>query len=75
MPAKFVQTSRLTRGISGTAEAKVDPCGARFKRSGRVVESRGADAEHPNPLSRKPAKVDIVGRMGITLRGKLATSS
>src|SRR5262249_11821904 len=54
----------------GAAEAKIDPCGAGFERRGRIVEGSRADAEHADALSRKPAEIYVVGRMGITLCGQ-----
>ena len=71
MPAKFVQMSGLTRGNIRAAEAKVDPCGAGFKRRSRIVEGRSADAEYANPLSRESTEIYVVGRMGITLRWEI----
>jgi hypothetical protein len=49
------------------AEAEVDACGTGFERRGRIVESRSADAENANPLSREPIEIYVVSRMGITL--------
>ena len=63
----------IDAGNFGAAEAKVDPCGTGFERRGRIIESRGADAEYANALSRKPAEIYVVSRMGIKLGGKLAT--
>ncbi len=53
------------------AKAKVDASGAGFERGGCIVEGGSADAEHANALSRKSAKLDVIGRMGITLRGEV----
>ena len=71
MPAKCVQRSGLTLGNIGTAEAKVDPCGTSFERRGRVIESSGAAAEYAHALSREPAEIYVVGRIGIKFRGQV----
>src|SRR5262245_23654523 len=63
---------RIDTGDIRTAEAEVDPCGARFECRGRIVESRSADAEHTHALSRKSAEVYVVNRMGMTLRDEVS---
>ena len=70
-PSEVHPGEQIDPGNIRTAKAKVNPGGARFERRGGVVESRRADAEDPNPLSLKAAKVYVVGRMGIALRGKV----
>src|SRR5262245_24419123 len=54
-----------------TAKAKVDASGTGFERGGCVVEGGSANAEHANALARNSAEIDVIGRMGITLRGKV----
>jgi hypothetical protein len=59
-------------GNVGATEAKVDPSGAGFKCASRVVEGGSSNAEYANALSRKSMEVDIIGRMGITLRREIS---
>src|SRR5438105_540780 len=59
----------------GAPKAKIDSSGTGFERRGRIVEGRSADTEHANAFSIKSAEIDVIGRMGITLRGQLRDES